>query len=185
MRVDAAFSAAMRAPHVSRFLMGYLGFSSGAAYWCGLPVPVQYSGRTYDPMFGLLHVEPVTETPDSAQGIRLVFSGVTEAAIAAAQTEDVQGRPCQIHLAIVDGGVLRVDEGVWIGQMDTMSIDDGDEPRIVITAEHMMTLWDRPRPVLCSDPEQQSEYPGDLGCQYVARQETASVAWPSADFFKS
>lgn len=183
-RAGAAFSAALRKPSVKSFLMGRLGFSSGDAYWCSLPYPVDYDGNTYMPMWGLLSIDNVSETADSAQGLRLVFSGVSDAAIAAVQTEDVQGRPCELHLAVIDEGVLRVDEGVWIGEMDVMTAEDDTEPRITITAEHQMTLWERARVVLCSDAEQQAEYPGDLGCEYVAQMETATIAWPSADFFK-
>lgn len=184
-RATTAFSAALRQPHVKRFVMGLLDFQSGPAYWCGLPYPVVYGGRTYDPTFGLLSIDDIAETGDSSQGLKLVFSGVTAAAIAAAQTEHVQGRRCELHLAVIDAaGQLQVDEGVWIGEMDVMYAEDGDEPQLVITAEHMMTLWERAKPVLCSDAEQQAEYPGDLGCQYVAQMETANVVWPSADFFK-
>lgn len=183
-RVSTAFTAALKKPHVKRFLMGLLDFESGPAYWCSLPYPVTYAGKTWDPTFGLLSIDNITETGDSAQGLKLVFSGVTSAAIAAVQQEHVQGRRCELHLAVIDGGTLLVDEGVWIGEMDVMYAEDGDEPKVVITAEHMMTLWERAKPVLCSDAEQQAEYPGDLGCQYVAQMETANVVWPSADFFK-
>lgn len=183
-RTSTAFAAALRRPHVKRFVLGRLAFRSGDAYWCSLPYPVDYNGHTYVPMWGLLSIDNITETADSAQGMRLVFSGVTGAAIAAAQTEEVQGCACELHLAVIDGGALLVDEGVWIGEMDVMTAEDDTEPRVTITAEHQMTLWERAAPVLCSDAAQQAEYPGDLGCEYVAQMETASIAWPSADFFK-
>lgn len=183
--LTTGFSTAIQQPHVNIFPLVDLMFASGANYLCGLDHAVTWNGNTYAAALGLLGIDEIQETADSAAGLRLTISGVKPAALALALTERVQGRSIVLRMAAVDAaGALQVDANCWSGLMDTMSIDDsGGNAVITITAEHVMSTWDRPRTTRYTDAAQQALYPGDLGLQYVAQLEEATIVWPDKTFF--
>lgn len=183
--VDAGTLAALVAANVKLFVLVELAFDSGRVYLCDLAFPVVWSGNTYQPTAGIGTVEPVTETDAEARGIAFTLSGVPAANIAAALTEEVQGREALVRLAIVDNTTLRVDPTVWRGVMDLMTLDDnGSEPVIRVTAEHQMIAWQQPSGALFSDAEQQARFAGDKAFEYAAQIAEATIVWPSASFFK-
>jgi hypothetical protein len=183
--LNTGFATAIQAGHVNIFPLVDFAFASGASYLCGLDHAVTWNGNTYLPALGLLEIAEVQETPASAQGLSIKVSGVSSASIALALNEKVQGRLVTVRMAVIDSaGALQVDANVWQGMMDMMQIMDGGDSAIVnITAEHIMATWDRPRTVRYTDAQQQALYPGDLGLQYVAQMESATIVWPARAFF--
>ena len=182
----SGFAAALAAGHVSLFPLVELGFSSGADYLAGVDFEVSYAGNIYLPALGMLAIEPIEETTQTAQGMRILLQGSKSANVALALAERVKGRPVTVRLALVDSaGTLHVDTNVWSGMMDTIALDDsGDAPQVQITAEHMLAVWDRPRPVRYTHAQQTALHPGDLACEYVAALADAQIVWPGKEFFK-
>lgn len=184
--LTSGFAAAVAAGHVQPFPMIELGFSSGTQYLCGLDFAVTWSGNTYLPALGLLNIEPVQETGDSFQGLRIEISGVQSSQLASALSEPMQGRPVTLRLGAVDAtNTLQVDSNVWSGLLDAPEIEDGPTAaKITLIAEHRMATWDRPRVRRYTDAQLQASFPGDLGLQYIAQMEQARIVWPTAEFFK-
>ena len=104
-----------------------------------------------------------------------------QSALALALTEHVQGRPVTVLLAVVDGEDLLVDANVWSGQLDVMSIEDGEAPIVRISAEHQLIAWEEPAGLLYSDADQQALHPGDKFFEYTASLVEATVVWPSKE----
>ncbi len=183
--LDTPFATALASARLPAFSLIELGFTSGTDYICTLGHDVVYGGNTYIAGQGVLSIAPVTETSGSAQGLQIQIAGAPTANIALALTERVQGRPCTLRMAVIDGsGALQVDTNVWSGLMDTMAIDDSSEsPVVTITAEHMLTVWDRARPVRYTDAQQQALYPGDRCCEFVADLAERQIVWPGKAFF--
>jgi hypothetical protein len=121
-----------------------------------------------------------------AQGLRIQISGVPASAIAIALGEVVQGRTATLRLALLDATrTLQVDANVWSGYMDTLSVDDQTgQATVEIAIEHKMATWDRARPRLYTDAQQQALFPGDRGLEYVADLENATLVWPTKEAFK-
>lgn len=178
------FSTALQANRLAAFALLDLGFTSGTDYVCTLAHDVSYGGNTYIAGYGVLNIAAVTETAGSAQGLQIQIAGAPAANLALALTERVQGRPITMRMAVLDAaGALQVDDNVWAGLMDTMAIDDsGDQPVVTITAEHMLAVWDRARPVRYTDAQQQALYPGDRCCEFVVDLAERQIVWPGKAF---
>lgn len=184
--LTGGFAAALAASHVNPFPLIELQFASGTDYICGLAHDVIYGGNTYLAAGGCIGIERIAETGTQTEGLRIALVGSTAANVALVLSEKVQGRICVVRLAVIDGaGALQVDENVWTGLMDTLSLlDNADGCAVSITAEHMLTTWDRPRPVRHTDAQQQILFPGDLGDQYIEDMAEAAIVWPGKEFFQ-
>jgi hypothetical protein len=184
--VSVGFAAALAQNRLNAFALLELGFASGTDYICSLAHDVIFGGNTYVAAYGVLQVQPVEETAGSAQGLQIQIAGSRAANVALALTERVQGRPITARMAVLDAaGALHVDANVWSGMMDTLALDDSAEgPIVTITAEHMLAVWDRPRPVRYTDAQQQALHPGDRCCEYVAALAEAQIVWPGREFFQ-
>lgn len=180
-----AFSTAIQSARIPAFALLEFGFASGTDYVCTLAHDVVYAGNTYVAVNNVLKIASLMETGGSAQGLQIQIAGAPTANLAIALNERVQGRPVTMRMAVIDGaGALQVDTNVWSGLMDTMSIDDsGDQPVITITAEHMLTVWERARPVRFTDAQQQALYAGDRCCEFVADLAERQIVWPGRAFF--
>lgn len=184
--IDGNTLAALQAANVAMFVLVEFDFDSGRVYLCDLAFDVDWNGHTYQAAQGIGTIEPITETDSEARGIVLTLSAVNQASIAAALTEDVQGRECLIRLAIVDGSTLRVDPNVWSGVLDFMSVEGSrDQPLIRVTAEHQMIAWKQPSGALFSDAEQQQRHAGDKFFEFAAQVAEATIVWPAASYFKT
>lgn len=183
--LSGGFATAIAAGHVNVFPLVELQFASGTDYVCGLDFDVAHGGNTYLAAGGCMAIERINETPTQTEGLQIRLVGSTSANVALALGEKVQGRPCTVRLAVIDGaGALQVDDNVWTGLMDTMALEDAAEQcQAVISAEHMLAVWDRPRVVRYTDAQQQTLYPADLGFQYVEEMAEASLVWPGREFF--
>ena len=184
--LGAGFSTAITGAHVNLFPLVEFGFASGTQYLCGLDFAVTWSGNTYLPALGLLGIEPIRETADSFEGLKVTISGVSSTTLGSVLSERMQGRTLTLRMAVLDGaGALQVDSNVWSGLMDTPVITDGrDAATVTIVAEHRMATWDRPRTKRYTDAQLQADFPGDLGLQYIAQMEQARLTWPRAEYFK-
>lgn len=178
--IGSATDAALQAPHVEYFPLVHMALDSGDVYITGAPFNVDYGGHTYSTLLGLGTIEPIPETDSEQAGLAFVVSAVPDAAIALALTENVADRVCTLRLAVVDAGVLRVDDAVWQGLLDVMVVTEGPNPTVRITAEHMLVSWDEPAGLMYSDADQQQLHPGDKFFEYTAQMSEATLAWPSA-----
>lgn len=183
--IDPDTLTALQAANVTMFVLLELDFDTGRVYLCDLPFDVTWNSNTYQAAQGIGTIHPIAETDTEAKGVTFTLTAVNQAAIAAALTEDVQGREALIRLAIVDGTTLRVDPNVWSGVLDVMTIeDDGREPVIRVTAEHQMIAWQQPSGALFSDAEQKARHPGDKFFEFTAEMTEATIVWPNREFFK-
>lgn len=176
----------MAADHVNCFPLLELQFASGTDFLCGLDHDVTYNGNTYLALGGSVAIDRIAETATQTEGLRLSIAGSPSANIALALGEKVQGRLAIVRLAMIDsGGALVVDENMWTGLMDVFTLqDDPNNCAVVITAEHMLAVWDRPRTIRYTDAQQQILFPGDFGLQYVEEMADANIVWPGKEFFQ-
>jgi hypothetical protein len=182
--LDPSMLSALAAAHVTSFLLLELGFDSGTQYLTSAPHNVPWDGHDYLAAQGIGSIEPIIETDSEARGLSFTLSAVAQSAIAGALTEDIQGRPVLLRMAVVDAGALLVDPNVWSGRFDAMTIEDGPSgPVIRATAEHAMIAWQQPSGQLFSDQDQQAIAPGDLFFQHAAKMAEATIVWPAKSFF--
>lgn len=183
--LDSATATALQASHVTMLLLLELGWDSGTQYLTTAPHNVDWGGHTYIAAQGIGSVDATTETATEARGLTFTLSAAPISAIASALSEPVQHRPVVVRLAVVDGGVLRVDPNMWSGRFDVMTIDDSyPNPTIRVTAEHAMLAWQTPSGALFSDAEHQDAHAGDKFFEFAAQMAEATIVWPNKTFFE-
>jgi len=183
----SGFTTAMALGNIRPFALVDLMLDAGDGgpdYFCGLDANVSHGGNTYLGGAGFMRLDPIEETEDTAAGARLQLAGAS-ANISLALGVKTQGRKMVVRLALIDGtGALQVDDNVWTGLMDAATISDRLSNAIVtINAEHMLSIWDRPRPVRFTNAEQLKIQAGDLGLQYVEEMAEVNLVWPGKEFF--
>jgi hypothetical protein len=140
--------------------------------WTGVG-QLQWGGNTYTGAGNLAGVSEIIETQDSrAEGIRLSLSGVPSSTVSLVLQSARQGRPVRLWLALFDESNAMIGEPVaaFDGLLDVPQIDDaGETSTISITAESRLIDLRRARVRRYTNEDQQLEYLGDLGFQYVNR----------------
>lgn len=175
------FVTASEAPNVSMFMLLELDFDSGMVYLSTLGHNVFVDGVEYLAAQGIGTIEPITETDDGAMGLSFTLAAASQAAIASALTEPVQGRGVVIKLAIVDGTSIRVDPNVWSGTFDVMTIQDSARPVIKVTAEHEMLRWMTPSGALMSHADQLQVDATDKFFEFAAEMSEKVLVWPTKE----
>ncbi len=146
-------------------------FESGSVYlWTGIG-PLAWDGKTFEGVGDLGGVSPVSETLDlRAEGITVSLSGIKSSMLSLVLGEARQGRPCHLWLAaLTEAGELDGEPHMaFSGRMDVPRInDDGATATIAITAETRLIDLARPRERRFSHEDQQIDFPGDRGFEYV------------------
>lgn len=163
--LDAGTAAALVQPHVTHFPLVRMDFDSGTVRMAGTDFDVEYpagSGTIWTAARGFGSIEPITETSESVEGLKFTLSGIPTSAIAEAQQEKYQRRPCTVLWCFLSGGTLYVDQAVWKGRLDVPTIDRGrDTCTISVTAEHSMADWQRKRELLFNSASQKRINPAD------------------------
>lgn len=183
--VNPTALANLTARYVADFPLIEMQLASGTVRIAGLSFPVDWNGFTWLPDRGLGQIETIKESGAEIAGLSFVLSGATPALISGALTENVRGRTIIVRNATVNGTVVSVDENVWIGQLDTLSIQDSkDTAQIRVTAEHRLVYWQSPHPVEFSHAAQQLVDPTDTFFSRMADLANATIVWPNKEFFK-
>lgn len=165
---------------LSPILLANLQLSTPVYLWTGYG-NLAYGGVTYLGVGNLGTVSPVDETTDlSARGLTMQLSGVPTALVAAALTEDYQGRACSVLFGALSttAGLIASPVTVFAGRMDVMQItDDGQSAQITMTAENRLVDFRRSREVRYTDEEQQTLFPGDKGLEFVTAIQQKAIYW--------
>jgi hypothetical protein len=184
--LTAQVAAAVDAPHVTMFPLIELGLDSGTVYICGAAHDVTYNAHLYQTALGVGQIEPLEETDAGVMGLAFTLSHVASASVSLALSTEVQGRSCVVRMAFVDSaGVLRVDDNVWTGYLDQMTLaDDSPSGALRVTAEHRLVRWDTPRPTRFSDEDQRAISANDGFFKNSAAVASATLVWPFKEFFR-
>lgn len=177
--------AALRAANVRAVIMVRLSFQSGPLRVHSGVGTITWDGEQYLGIGALGQIESMQETTEAvAQDVRLTLTGIPSEYISLALGEHYQGGDARIYLAAIDENhrLILDEQGrgpylVFRGRMDTMAIQDGDSGTIHLTCRNRLSDWDRPRERRYTHEDQQVEYPGDLGLQYVAQMVDKEIIW--------
>lgn len=179
---SAGARSALDASNVALLFFVQADFASGSVRLCTAPYDVQWDGQTWTGLGSILSIGTVGETTDiEAQGLALQLSGVNDALLALAYNSDYQGRLLQLWAApLADPLALTDVRRIWVGYLDTMSVDDG-EMSITLEAEHALARLQRPPGGTYNDADQQSRFAGDRGLEFVAALEKdTEIRWGQA-----
>lgn len=178
--ITAAADAAFAAENVPLLVLAQLDFDSGTTRVTNNAFDVQWNGYTWLGAGNLGSAEAVQEGADlQAYGLVLRLSGIPEGQLAIALDEQYQGRGATIWAAPLDANHRIIDEPVIVfkGRMDTMPISMGATGSIELNLESRLVDWERPRVRRYNDADQQQEYPGDFGLQFVEQMVEKELVW--------
>lgn len=149
--------------------------------WSGLGA-LAWGNRSFVGAGTLLSIGEVEEAAEvRAAATALTLSGIPGEVIDAANEVDWQGRPARIWLALLadNHALLGKPIPMLAGRMDTLSWSEGETATVTLAVESRLADLERPRIRRYTDSDQQAEYPGDLGFQYVASLVEKETTWGS------
>jgi hypothetical protein len=181
-QLTTAMLAAVTARTVRPFFMVSLNFASGQVnLWSGVG-SFTWNGMVFTGAGSLGNIDQIAETSDgSAAGIKLGLSGVPTTLIALAVEEQYQGGLAQIWLGCFDmntSALVADPYMLFAGSMDVMTISDGTKAAtITLSCENRLIELDRPRERRFSNFDQNIDFPGDTGLQYVNSLQDLQIFW--------
>lgn len=149
-------------------------------FWTGFG-DLSWDSKTWNGSGDVIKVSPLDETARvEASGVQFQIAGVDTLFTTYALAEDIQGREANVYVGFVDtsGAVLADPVGPFQYLMDTFNIsDDPDNVVITLTAESYLASLQRPRPRRYTHEDQQIEFPGDMGLEFVASIQQKEITW--------
>ena len=178
--LNPATETATLAEVYRELLLVELDFASGTVYAHSGAGNFVWNGNTYLGIGRLGKVSEIEETEAlQANAIKLELSGVDPADVSISLNEEYQGRPARLYIAYLDENyaLTGAPVGPFSGQMDTMDGEMGKVSTITLTVESRLVDWMRARTRRYTDADQQAEYPGDKGLEYVSHMAEKEVVW--------
>ncbi len=179
--LTTAFEAATKAKEVAPILMVEMAFVSGTVrLWTGYG-DITSGGHTWTGAGTLGSISEPEEVLDpAAKGITLTLTAVPNEYAALALSEEYQGRNAKVFLGVLnsDGTLIADPYQLFGGRMDVMTIQDGGTTSsISVSVENRLIDLTRSRERRYSHQDQQIEYPGDLGFEYVNSLQDKEIRW--------
>lgn len=171
-------------PAVSPIFLVEMDFASGfVRAWSGYG-ELTWDSKTWLGAGHLMAIDALSEDIDFvANGANLKLSGIPSEYISIALGQHYQGRPATIYLGMLDssGAVVADPVPIYAAQMDTMEIDeDGETAAVIVRVESQAVSLKRPKEWRYTHEDQQIDYPGDLGFEYVAALQEKDLIWKPA-----
>lgn len=163
----------------------HFNFDGGAVRLCDDIRDIVFDGNTFTGVGHLGKVSPVNETAGlRANGINFTLSGIPSSLIDESTGQHVQGRTVEMWKAFLDSGDALIADPikVFAGRIDQMIIADaGDTVVITVSAENRLVDLDQPLETrFYTDQDQQSEFAGDLGMEFVTKMQSTIFVWGRA-----
>jgi len=179
--ITSALNTVFTSDTVRPFMAVNLAFSGGnVTVWTGLG-NITFASTTFIGTGEILGVSPVTENGSvQANGLVVSFNGLDSSLVSTALTENYQGRSATIYIgSLTDSYTVVSDPYVFFkGRMDKMSVsDDGENAVIKVTCESRLIDLNRNRVRRFTQVDQQTEFAGDLGLNFVESLQEKSIDW--------
>ena len=183
--LGAPGTAAVQQEVVTRTTAVELLFASGSVRLNGGFIPLTIGGEAFEAVGLLGTITVVGEVAElQSAGITVTLAGVPRDAVAIAMAEPYQGRAATVWEVLLDGDNGSIIEAVVIfrGRMDQMNIRLGETATVEVTLEDRLTDMDRPALRRYTREDQQRQYPGDRGFDFVPAVVERDIIWPSRSF---
>jgi len=158
-----------------------MDFAGGVVRATNAPYTIEWNSQSWTGLGNLGGIEVIDEGANmEAFGVALRLSGVPAELLAIALGETYQGRDCSIWCAPLDAdhAIIADPVLVFLGRMDTMEISMANGQGVItLSAESRLVDLERPRVRRYNDADQQAEYPGDLGLQFVEQMVEKELVW--------
>jgi len=160
-----------------------LDFSSGVVRLHSGAGEITVSSETYTGAGDLGSISRMAEDGSlSRNTVTMTISGIPRTAFDMkdiAFSENYQSRDVRVYLVLLDETETVIDTPItaFRGLMDTCTLSLGETATIKLTAESRLADWDRPRNRRYTDQDQQAEYSGDKGLEFVSQATEHEIRW--------
>lgn len=149
--------------------------------WSGIG-DLSWNGYTWTGVGYLGGISDIEETDEiKAAGVTVTLSGVPSELLSLALANLRQNKPGRLYLALRDGdtGALLADPYLaFEGRLDVGEIDEGAQSAtIAIKYENRLIDLERARERRYTHEDQQLDYPGDRGFEFVPSLQDAQISW--------
>lgn len=169
--------------NVTPILLFYGEFASGTVrMWSGVG-DLSWDSQTWLGAGSLVQVSNIEETSEiKASGIVVTFNGIPAELLSLVLSDVRQGALGKIYLGFLSSGsVVATPWLIFEGRIDTPVINEEAETcSIAITYESRLIDLSRPRAARYTDQDQQREFPGDLGMEFVLTLQDKEIPWGRA-----
>lgn len=186
--LTAAMQAAISAKQIHPAIFVQLTFTNETIYlWSGVGAK-SWNGQTWQGVGTLGKIEPISESADIvATGLKLTLSSIPQEYLTDVLSYVNQTCPVVIWLALLDanGMVISSPYESWGGYMDAPVLYEGvDAATVIINVESELLDLQRQQERRYTHEDQQIDFPGDLGFEYVASiQEWDGTGLPTSPRF--
>lgn len=156
-------------------------FTSGTVrLWSGAG-DLAWNAQTWTGAGQALEISPIEESNTGrVNGLAFKLNGVPAAMIAIALAECRMGKPGTIWFGALDaaGTVVADPHLCFRGRLDVSTIEeDADKAIVTVTYESRLIDHQRARERRYTHEDQQIDYPGDRGFEYVASLQDKPFVW--------
>lgn len=184
--LPTGMAAKLAAPALAPIFLVMLAWPTGTVYaWTGYG-DIVWDGHTYVGTGNAGSISEVRETRDgAANGLTLTLDGIASAEIAHALEDDSQGQSGRVWLGLLTAaGALDGDPYlIFDGVIDVCPSEDNGETASISVQLEKELVDSRPRGRRYTHEDQQVDFPGDLGFQYVAGLADKQVTWGNATLY--
>lgn len=167
-------------PVLNPFFAVRMALPEEACAWTGVGT-LTFGGRDYLGTGSLGTIGTIGEGSDgSAIGMTVSLSGIAPDLADDILTQPYRGAVFEVFVGALEADFVTLvapPKLLWRGHVDTVSLTDGEQMALTITAESRMRDQGRPRIRRYTDQEQQRRYPGDKFFQYLASLAEINLVW--------
>jgi hypothetical protein len=176
--------ALLGGPAIKPVLFLQMHFTSGDIFiWSGLGT-VQWNGQTWLGLGKLGTISAIEESSEiKATNVTFTLSGIPQDDITKIFGEVRQGYPVKLWFGALgsNNNVIADPLQIFAGRMDITTIDEGAQTSTIsISVENRLIDLNRARERRYTDQDQQIDFPGDLGFQYVQSIQDWNGTWGKA-----
>ncbi len=178
--ISASAKTAAQASVVYPVYLCEMFFDSGTVRVSSHFKDMAWQGNTYTGLGSFAGIDQAPETRDiKAEKLSLSLSGIPSETISLALGQNCRGRKCNLWLALLDSAGALVDAVlVFGGRMDQMRITEaGATANVSVTVESRLVDLERPLQRRYTHDDQQIDFPGDLGLQFVEQSQEKEIFW--------
>lgn len=186
--ISAAMVTASEAESFRPFTAIELNFSTGVLRFNSTPANLSFdsgSGSPSDDFIGVGQYGSISIIEESAElktySVDMQLRGIPNDIISSALGADYQGKSAKVWFGLVeltDWTSVIADPTLWFdGVMDTMDIALGEKATVTMHALSRFARWEQAPDIRYTNEEQQRQYAGDKGFEFVGQAVEKEVTW--------
>ncbi len=171
-----------QAANLTPLVFGSFAFDEGTEYFHTGIGSIVTLGQTWNGVGDFGGIAPIEEADTlSPFAVRCTLSGLNATILTRAQNSDIYGRAMIMRIGfLVDGTLVANPDIIWSGTMDTLDVKRGEVNDVAVAGESDLKFFEKANNKRFNDEDQQLEFTGDIGFEYLDQMQEAEIVWRGA-----